>query len=161
MHELASCFCPCQLYPYDTLCTYGVKQLKLLGFSQRHLFWCSLMEQGTGVEPASAAWEAAVLPMYEPCLFGSWVSYHLLIENATVFWRKRKTGPPMGGPVRYQQSFAPAGMASFSMRRFSFSSPFSLWTADRSMPHDSWPIIFLGGRLITAASVLPTSASGS
>ena len=38
MHELASCFCPYQLYPYDTLCTYGVKQLKLLGFSQRHLF---------------------------------------------------------------------------------------------------------------------------
>ena len=36
-------------------------------------------------------------------------------------------------------------MASFSMRRFSFSSPFSLWTADRSIPHDSCPIIFLGG----------------
>ena len=35
--------CPYRLYPYDTLCTYGVKQLKLLGFSQRHLFWCSLM----------------------------------------------------------------------------------------------------------------------
>ena len=34
MHELASCFCPYQLYPYDTLCTYGVKQLKLLGFSR-------------------------------------------------------------------------------------------------------------------------------
>ncbi len=50
------------------------KSLKLLGFSQRHLFWCSLMEQGTGVEPASAAWEAAVLPMYEPCIFSSWVS---------------------------------------------------------------------------------------
>ena len=32
MHELASCFCPYQLYPYDTLCTYEVKQLKLLGF---------------------------------------------------------------------------------------------------------------------------------
>ena len=43
MHELASCFCPYQLYPHDTLCTYGVKQLKLLGFSQRHLFGCSLM----------------------------------------------------------------------------------------------------------------------
>ena len=26
MHELASCFCPYQLYPHDTLCTYGVKQ---------------------------------------------------------------------------------------------------------------------------------------
>ena len=74
MHELASCFCPYQLYPYDTLCTYGVKQLKLLGFSQRHLFGCSLMEQGTGVEPASAAWEAAVLPMYEPCLFDALIS---------------------------------------------------------------------------------------
>ena len=49
--------------PYDTLCTYGVEQLKLLGFSQRHLFGCSLMEQGTGIEPASVAWEATVLPM--------------------------------------------------------------------------------------------------
>ena len=29
--------------PHDTLCTYGAKQLKLLGFSQRHLFGCSLM----------------------------------------------------------------------------------------------------------------------
>ena len=38
MHELASCFCPYQLYPYDTLCTYEVKQLKLLGFSRRYLF---------------------------------------------------------------------------------------------------------------------------
>ena len=37
--------CPYRLYPYDTLCTYGVKQLKLLGFSQRHLFWCSLMAE--------------------------------------------------------------------------------------------------------------------
>ena len=26
------------------------------------------MEQDTGVEPASAAWEAAVLPMYESCI---------------------------------------------------------------------------------------------
>lgn len=34
MHELAPCFCPYQLYPYDTLCTYEVKQLKLLGFSR-------------------------------------------------------------------------------------------------------------------------------
>ena len=32
MHELASCFCPYQLYPYDTLCTYGVKQLWCLDF---------------------------------------------------------------------------------------------------------------------------------
>ena len=44
MHEFASCFCPYRLYPHDTLCTYGAKQLKLLGFSQRHLFGCSLMD---------------------------------------------------------------------------------------------------------------------
>ena len=119
------------------------------------------MEQGTGVEPASAAWEAAVLPMYEPCMFGSWVSYHLLIENATVFWRKLKTGPPMGGPVRYQQSFAPAGMASSTMMRWSFSSPLSVWTAESSMPQLSWPIIFRGGRFTMATRVLPMSSSGS
>ena len=43
MHEFASCFCLYRLYPHDTLCTYRAKQLKLLGFSQRHLFgaaWC-------------------------------------------------------------------------------------------------------------------------
>ncbi len=28
---------------------------------------CDDVEQDTGVEPASAAWEAAVLPMYESC----------------------------------------------------------------------------------------------
>ena len=54
MHELASCFCPYQLYPYDTLCTYGVKQLKLLGFSQRHLFGCSLMVETAGLEPVTS-----------------------------------------------------------------------------------------------------------
>ena len=53
MHELASCFCPYQLYPYDTLCTYGVKQLKLLGFSQRHLFGCSLMASSTLLDPST------------------------------------------------------------------------------------------------------------
>ena len=45
--EFAPCFCPYRLYPHDTLCTYGAKQLKLLGFSQRHLFWCSLMASCT------------------------------------------------------------------------------------------------------------------
>ena len=29
------------------------------------------MEQGTGVEPAFTAWEAVVLPIYEPCMFTS------------------------------------------------------------------------------------------
>ena len=36
MHKSASCYCPYRLYPYDTLCTYGVKQLKFLGFSNRN-----------------------------------------------------------------------------------------------------------------------------
>ena len=33
------------------------------------------MEQGTGVEPASAAWEAAVLPMYESC-----IDYYIILS---------------------------------------------------------------------------------
>ena len=45
--EFAPCFCLYRLYPHDTLCTYWVKQLKLLGFSQRHLFGCSLMASCT------------------------------------------------------------------------------------------------------------------
>ena len=53
MHEIASCFCPYQLYPYDTLCTYGVKQLILLGFSRRYLFWFYLMVDSTGLEPVT------------------------------------------------------------------------------------------------------------
>ena len=28
------------------------------------------MEQGTGIEPAFTAWEAVVLPIYEPCIGG-------------------------------------------------------------------------------------------
>ena len=28
------------------------------------------MEQGTGIEPAFTAWEAVVLPIYEPCEYG-------------------------------------------------------------------------------------------
>ena len=44
MHELASCFCPYQLYPYDTLCTYGVKQLRFQGF---------YMVDSTGLEPVT------------------------------------------------------------------------------------------------------------
>ena len=27
-----------------------------------------MLEQGTGVEPAFTAWEAVVLPIYEPCI---------------------------------------------------------------------------------------------
>ena len=45
--EFAPCFCLYRLYPHDTLCTYWVKQLKLLGFSRRYLFWFSLMASST------------------------------------------------------------------------------------------------------------------
>lgn len=31
-------------------------------------FTGTYLEQGTGIEPASSAWEADVLPMYEPCI---------------------------------------------------------------------------------------------
>ena len=30
--------------------------------------WFSFLEQGTGVEPALTAWEAAVIPIYQPCI---------------------------------------------------------------------------------------------
>ena len=39
--------------PHDTLCTYGAKQLKLLGFSQWHLFGCSLMASSTLLDPST------------------------------------------------------------------------------------------------------------
>ena len=32
------------------------------------------MEQGTGIEPAFTAWEAVVLPIYEPCVGGGIIS---------------------------------------------------------------------------------------
>ena len=68
-----------------------------------------------------------------------------------------------GGSFSYlfQHSFAPAGILSSTMMRFSFSSPCSVCTADSSIPQDSRPIILRGGRFTIATSVLPTRASGS
>ena len=108
-------------------------------------------------------------PMYyrctNPALHGSCVEFLAIIasflQKSNRFLAKRKNRASGGRPGGIQQSLAPAGMASSSMTRWSFSSPFSLCTAESSMPHDSWPIIFLGGRLTMAASVLPTRASGS
>ena len=60
MHEFASCFCPYRLYPHDTLCTYGAKQLKLLGFSRWYLFWFSLMVDSTGLEPVTPCTSRAI-----------------------------------------------------------------------------------------------------
>ena len=60
-----------------------------------------------------------------------------------------------------QQSSYPAGMASSSISRWSFSPPSSSLTAEMSMPLDSRPIIFRGLRLTQATTVLPTRVSGS
>ena len=60
-----------------------------------------------------------------------------------------------------QQSLAPAGMESSSSSRCSFSSPFSLCTAEMSMPQEGMPIIFRVGRFKMATAVLPTRSSGS
>ena len=90
------------------------------------------------------------------------LGYHsIFFAKKQPFSGEEKNRASGGRPGGIQQSLAPAGMASSSMTRWSFSSPFSLCTAESSMPHDSWPIIFLGGRLTMAASVLPTRASGS
>ena len=43
------------------------------------------LEQGTGIEPAFTAWEAVVLPIYEPCEHG--VLYQTKMEISTVFCR--------------------------------------------------------------------------
>ena len=39
---------------------------------ERHACACLFLEQGTGVEPALTAWEAAVIPIYQPC---DWMEY--------------------------------------------------------------------------------------
>ena len=60
-----------------------------------------------------------------------------------------------------QHSLAPAGMESSSSSRCSFSSPFSLCTAEMSIPQEGMPIIFRAGRFKMATAVLPTRSSGS
>ena len=41
------------------------------------------MEQGTGIEPAFTAWEAVVLPIYEPCITAHYTK--LLCRKQGVF----------------------------------------------------------------------------
>ena len=60
-----------------------------------------------------------------------------------------------------QHSFAPAGTLSSMSIRCSFSSPFSLWTAEISIPQLGMPIILRGGRFRMAMAVLPIRSSGS
>ena len=68
---------------------------------------------------------------------------------------------PASGALDDQYIFAPAGMWSSSIKRCSFSSPSSWCTAEISIPQDSMPIMGLGGRLVMAKRVFPTSSSGS
>ena len=41
----------------------------------------SNLEQGTGIEPASSAWEADVLPMYEPCKWSYHTTLYRLLQG--------------------------------------------------------------------------------
>ena len=45
------------------------------------------MEQDTGVEPASSAWEADVLPMYESCV--AWILRGVLGYHSIFFAKKQ------------------------------------------------------------------------
>ena len=157
---------PCsarQIREYSGSCAASVS-LRIFFWLRQKLRRCASRPSCGGkmlvIEPASSAWEADVLPMYESCveLLDIIASF---LQKSNRFLAKRKNRASGGRPGGIQQSLAPAGMASSSMTRWSFSSPFSLCTAESSIPHDSWPIIFLGGRLTMAASVLPTRASGS
>lgn len=79
------------------------------------------------------------------------------------FEMRKKEHPWRGAPsVTFcQHSLAPAGTLSSISIRCSFSSPFSLCTAEISMPQEGIPIIFRGGRFRMAMAVLPISCSGS
>lgn len=81
------------------------------------------------------------------------------IENSKGRACKRRRAPSVYTGCA-QHSLAPAGIASSTITRWSFSSPCSVWTAESSMPQLSCPIILRGGRLIMATRVLPTSSSG-
>ena len=83
--------------------------------------------------------------------------------NARILRCEKKEHPWRGAPsVTFcQHSLAPAGTLSSISIRCSFSSPFSLCTAEISMPQEGMPIIFRGGRFRMAMAVLPISCSGS
>ena len=45
------------------------------------------MEQGTGVEPALTAWEAAVIPIYQPCVSNCELDYNrVFLQMQGEFW---------------------------------------------------------------------------
>ena len=89
--------------------------------------------------------------------------YETAQNTAKIFWTAFSYSSTSfaGNAASDQYSFAPAGIWGSTISRCSFSSPFSWWTAEISMPQESMPIIALGGRLVMAMQVLPTSSSGS
>lgn len=61
----------------------------------------SCLEQGTGIEPAFTAWEAVVLPIYEPCIVREGIiadpegkCNHFLSGGSPWLWQKRKKQAP-------------------------------------------------------------------
>ena len=52
------------------------------------------LEQGTGIEPAFTAWEAVVLPIYEPCIQLPTL-YQTSLEISTLFCRLTPAKPPI------------------------------------------------------------------
>ena len=82
----------------------------------------------------------------------------IIVHQDFPLWFQK--APSYDGAFLIQQSTLPTGMLLSSMTRCSSSLPFTMRTAESSIPQDSSPIILRGGRLTIAATVLPTSSSG-
>ena len=95
-----------------------------------------------------------------PLWFQNAPSKPLIRRRRNSSYLSPKKAPSYDGAFLIQQSTLPVGMESSSMTRCSSSLPFTMRTAESSMPQDSSPIILRGGRLTIAATVLPTSSSG-
>ena len=61
------------------------------------------MEQGTGIEPAFTAWEAVVLPIYEPCVKPYYSKPICKNQPLFVGWTK-KNMPPVGRHADYESN---------------------------------------------------------
>ncbi len=70
-----------------------------------------MLEQGTGIEPAFTAWEAVVLPIYEPCVWGyytraKWKFQPFFVEKFLFSVRHSRTiVPPAEGHIFPSVSF--------------------------------------------------------
>ena len=75
-----------------------------------------LLEQGTGIEPAFTAWEAVVLPIYEPCK-PLYYSRPVRKKQPLILRRFRQNPPPSileGGGEGYQENRGFRARASWS-----------------------------------------------